>query len=145
MHIPANHNYKIKGSPLLKKAHLQTSIKLEDTIKESLSKLLKRTEYEIPEYGRLFKPIEEEFLNPNTRSVANRVKFSVKPSTDKKNQTGRILKMEIFSREGNSISPLFECGKKEDLLNILKDEKLPEKVKEHIIKANVVLLKKNLS
>lgn len=120
------------------------STNIEPVLNESLKKFTERAEREVPEYGRLFAPISEEFKNPDLTSIANRIKFSIKPSTDKANQTGRILKMEIFSQRGNQISPIFECGTKEELLAFLKDEKLPLKIKEIISHAGKMLLKKSL-
>ena len=149
MRIPANHNFIVKklNGPVSFHQKVDT---LEEKITESLANLIKRAEYEVPEYGRLFKPVEEEFKNPNISSIADTIKFSIKPSTAKTNQKARILKMEIFSPNGNSITPIFECeaenkpfGKKE-LLDLLKDKDFAKRVKEEISAANTTLLKKQL-
>lgn len=142
MRIHPSKGFNINPNNPIKK-FCQQNLNIEEKITETLEKLIKRTEYEVPEYGG-FRPIEEEFTNPDIGSIANRVKFSVKPSTDKTNQKDRILKMDIFSYKGNSTSPIFEVAKKEEILKILKTENLPEKIKKIISEANHALLKKNM-
>lgn len=118
---------------------------LDEIIHKTVKTMQKRAEFEVPEYGRLFKPVVEEMQNPDTTAAANRAKFTIKPSTEKNNQKGRILKMEVLSAKGNAITPIFECGSKEDILKILKDETLPEKIKDIINNANEASLKKEIS
>lgn len=146
---PVNPNYVIKklnGVSSFK----QKAPSIDETIKQTVDKLFKRAEYEVPEYGRLFKPVEEEFQNPDLTSIANRIKFSIKPSTSPQNQTDRILKMDIFSLKGNSISPIFECaGKdkpfgKKQLLEYIQSEKFLNRIKEEILNADKALLKRQL-
>lgn len=142
MHIHPSKGFHISPNNSIKK-FCQQNIKIEDKITEALDNLINKTENEVPEYGRLFRPVEEEFPNPDLTSIANKVKFTVKASTEKENQKGRILKMEIFSQKGNSISPIFEVGTKEEILKMLKNESFPEKIKKIIAEANHILLKKN--
>lgn len=134
MRIPKN--FTVNNSNPLKK-FTQKPINLDDKIKETLKTLLKRTENEVPPYGRLFGRIEEEFQNPDLLTSANKIKFLIKPSTDTTNQTDRILEMKIFAKNGNNTSPFFKVGTKEKLLEILKDEELPKIIKNHISIANL--------
>ena len=116
---------------------------LDETIADTIEKLTKRVEYEVPEYGRLFAPIHEEFTNPDAQAIAHDIRFTVKPSTNISKEKIRILKMEILSREGNSIAPIFEVGTKEEILNLLKDENLIERIKTEISNADASIHKKS--
>ena len=117
---------------------------LDKVLNKTMETLAKRIEFEIPEYGRLFAPVKEEFTNPNEDAIAHTIKFLIKPSTNKDKPFTRILKMEILSKDQNSIAPIFEVGTKQELLEKVKDTNLLDKIKDQILNIDPNELKKRL-
>ncbi len=139
---PINIGY-CKGVNAVESFKGQPSKELESIISKTVETLCKRVEYEVPEYGKLFKQVEEGFENPDKNAIAQEIKLTVKPSTKKEEQKTRILKMEIFSRDKNSIAPVFELGTKEEIIKKLQDSNILEKIKSEILKADESILKKS--
>ncbi len=149
MRVPGNHPYIMKNPHVT--ARFKQKVKdLEETVVDKVSELLKRAEREVPENGNLFAPVNLEFKNPDFKSLAHDITFSIKPSTSKVNKDGRILKMEITSPQGNKITPIFECSQenkpfeKKQLIELLKNEDFIKRVKKEIEIAPEALMKKQL-
>lgn len=144
MHISRDFRLNNYGNNLKKVTFTQKDPNINDRINNTLEKLLERTKLEVPEYGRLFKPVEEEFTNPNVTSIAHKINISVRASTYKENQFLRNLKIEISSPSGNSISPFLKTGTKEEIMKMIKKEGFCEEISEMISKTTTAMLKKTL-
>ncbi|MDD3238173.1 MAG: hypothetical protein PHV37_08780 [Candidatus Gastranaerophilales bacterium] len=105
---------------------------LDDVIDDTIKDFSKKVKKNVPQKGRNFQIQTAEGKNPDLNSEADKFKFSFKPSTDSANETGRIMRMDVFSKEGNSYSPIFECGTKDELLAYVEDKNFVQKVKDAI-------------
>lgn len=141
----ANHNITTKQIKRFHQTKADIKERTENRIKIAINNLLEKTltkEKEVQDKKSPFKPAKEKFKNPNLASIAHKIRILVKQSES--NPEGRILKMDIFSPEGNRISPFFETGTKNEILEMLKDKALPDKIKKIISETTTDQLKKTM-
>lgn len=129
----ANRNIAIKKVKRFYQNRAGLEQRTENRIITSINNLLEKTlkkEKEVQDNKSPFTPTKEKFNNPNLASIAHKIEILIKQS--KMNPERRILEMDIFSPEGNRISPLFETGTKNEILEMLKDKTLPKKIQKII-------------
>lgn len=106
---------------------------------ESVDKLSRRVEKELPERGSDFAPIQEKYL-----TKGGTVTLKVSPSTDEATPDNRIFKVIFNTHNNNSANPVFELGTKRDLQRMLSDKNFISRVQNSINKAKDKLKKNNL-
>jgi hypothetical protein len=108
---------------------------MDETISQSMQKLIARAEREVPEYGN-FKTVSEKFQNTDKSIIIGDVELNILSSDDKEEPCSRYFETKVFTKSGHSNSSvlLMYGENKKEFLKKLSAPELLEEIKETIIK-----------
>ncbi len=106
---------------------------VEDIIQDGINKLAQRAEREVVEYGD-FAPVVEKFANYNVKDLKIGVpSIKIVYADYKGDKSLKRLELDVPSESGKSNANIvMELASKEDILKILSDKGLVERIKKNI-------------
>ena len=103
----------------------------EDEINKLIEKVANRAEREVPEYG-YFAPVYEEFKNKDSQLDIEKYRLKVlkMPKADVPDETKRYIEAAVFVPGSDyKADMLIGSGKKAEIIELLRSEKFPERLK----------------
>lgn len=124
-----NNNINKMENISLKNNEGNLSYSLEDNLEILKENMLKRCELEVPEYGD-FKKVVEVIKNTDSDTYAGDISL-ICESSEKDPQKRYLSYNQMNPENRKGLNTMIASGNKEEILNILKDENLIEKLKEN--------------
>ena len=129
-------------------SNANSSDKLQEQVLATINKLVRRIEKEVPESGS-FRPLQEDFTDPNLGLPIGKVSFQIAPTASEKvecSSATRFFKVSIFTPSGVSkASKILLDGTKNEIVDSLKKADTMKRIQGFIEDALGLFIRDNLT